>query len=177
MRIRLLDDGRIEICIYGDDSQQVGRIESVLDRLGALEFRILANAHDHADLISLAKGQPKSKEIKTPGGTLLAHWVVVRPQEVEALKKDPEIATREATGGGLEVLVVNDRLNVTGAYLKDVRAGYSPDGCAEVEFAFNSKGGLLFGDLTGDNVSDEQVHRQLGIILDDCLYTAPVLRP
>lgn len=176
-RIRELDNGQIEIGIFGDDPRQARRIQSLLDRFGSLEFRILANSYEHKDLIDLVRSRPEGKVIKDSKGTSLARWVAVRPQEVDALKKDNVIATREAVGGGLEVLVVIDPFNVNGTHLKYAAAGISrTTGMPEVDFVFDSEGGRLFGEFTGDNVPIGDVRRRLGVIVDDRLYTAPTLQ-
>jgi SecD/SecF fusion protein len=174
--IRRLDDNRIEIVVRGNDAEKIRRIRSLAESVGTLEFRILANRHDHASLIEKALADPKGKAVKDAGGELLAWWVPVSPQEARSLAADKQIATRPIEKGGQEALVVSDPYHVTGAYLKSAVAGADPAGKPCVLFQFNAKGGELFGRLTGENLPQEGFARRLGIILDGRLYSALAVR-
>ncbi|MBN2292436.1 MAG: hypothetical protein JXM70_08430 [Pirellulales bacterium] len=59
--VRLLDNKRIEVTIFRTDLEKMQRIADLLPKYGTLEFRILANSRDHADLISLAKASKDNK--------------------------------------------------------------------------------------------------------------------
>jgi SecD/SecF fusion protein len=180
-RIRRTASGQIEVGIYSQDAAKARHIQDLVQRNGTLEFRILANSHDHQKLIDRARNEPKSKELKDEKGTVLARWIVVRPKDAETFKYG-DIATRAVAGGGVEVLVVNDRFNVNGTYLKEVSSATSAEtGNPEISFTFDTKGGELFGEFTGENVPvdrapGESLKRRLGIILDDHVITAPTLQ-
>ena len=45
----------IEVIVYGDDPQALRRVERLATRTGTLEFRVLANNVDHADLLARAQ--------------------------------------------------------------------------------------------------------------------------
>jgi hypothetical protein len=57
-RVRPLDDGRIEVSIFRAETAEMQRITDLLPRPGTLEFRILANDHDHQQLIAQAEAGP-----------------------------------------------------------------------------------------------------------------------
>lgn len=60
---------------------------------------------------------------------------------------------------------------ITGDYLQDARVGFDRQQRPIVEFQFNTAGGRIFGDVTGENVGT-----QLAIVLDDRVYSAPNIR-
>jgi SecD/SecF fusion protein len=175
-RVRPLDDGRIEVSIFHAEAGEMQRIADLLPRPGTLEFRILANDRDHPQLIARAKGEPDSKSLNDPGGQLLAWWVPARGAAEKSIGQSADLATRTAIRGyreALEVLVVKDSFDVTGSHLKRAAVGTDQMGKPCVEFALGAGGAQRFGDLTGGNLADHDVHRALGIILDGQLASAP----
>jgi beta-lactamase regulating signal transducer with metallopeptidase domain len=178
-RVRLVEQSKIEIALLEKNDGEVRRIERLLERPGTLEFRILANTNDHKSLIERALKEPDNNEIKDSEGNREAWWVPI----VEGRERDfsiPSFAKRERTIGDnkvTEILVVQDKYNVTGDLLDKVSVGTDHQGRPDVEFALNAQGGKLFGALTGENTPDATTGfaRRLGIILDGLLYSAPML--
>ncbi len=77
-------------------------------------------------------------------------------------------------GGGQEIPVVVDKDAVlTGEYITDAKARPDPDhpGRAYVMLSLNSHGATLFERITGENRG-----RQLAIVLDGKVYSAPVIQ-
>ena len=66
---------------------------------------------------------------------------------------------------------VRTTADITGDYLDDARLNYDQQQRAVVDFRFNPEGGRLFGELTEANVGE-----MLAIILDENVYSAPVIR-
>jgi SecD/SecF fusion protein len=68
---------------------------------------------------------------------------------------------------------------ITGAYLAQARSGADERGQPAVHFTFDTEGGNLFGELTSLNrpasTSDVGFKRQLAIILDQQIQSAPVI--
>jgi SecD/SecF fusion protein len=177
-RIAILDDGRIEIGIYGNDAAKALRIERLVERIGTLEFRIVANNHDHREIIKRARGE-KGKELKDADGKLVAQWVPAASTKTAAgIVTAPELATRPLQGGGHEVLVIDDDYNVTGDYLKQAVANTDPQGRPAISFMLISEGGKRFERLTGNNLPDPTTGftRRLGIILDGRVLSSPSIR-
>ena len=178
-RVEQLGDRRIGITVVGDKPELVARIERLLSHTGTLEFRILANSHDHAALIERAKALPVSKtRLLEENGNRSAWWVAVQQGKENQFDNLREIAIRKAERNGreiLEILVACDKYNVTGKYLVRIKPETDFRGRPCLEFTLNQAGGKLFGKLTGSNLPDGATgaRRQLGIILNGSLHSAP----
>lgn len=180
--IRKFGPGQIEIIIPEADDAEVKRIKDKISRAGTLEFRITANYRDNRSIIERAKasnaseiyGPKKAGEEKAP---LLAWWVPVRENREGSFPPDTFV-TRTVKQRGkdvTQVLVVNDQFSVTGGYLLRAGTSFDEKGRPDVTFHFNSRGAQLFGQLTTLNKPEtvQDFYRQLGIILDGYLYSAP----
>ena len=192
--IRPFGQNQIEIVIPEVDESEIERYKEKITSAGTLEFRILANTNDHRELIEDARksdaqfvyrlnadGKPMRDEEGAP--MLRGWWVPLSPEKAldNPILKYPEIATRPKQIGErtvIEVLVVKDAYDVTGGYLVRSAPGIDQSGRPNVTFMFDSRGGLLFGGLTGDNTPDETHNftRKLGIILDGYLFSAPSIQ-
>ncbi|MCD4728527.1 MAG: protein translocase subunit SecD, partial [Pirellulales bacterium] len=171
---------QIEVIVPEVDEAEVQRIERLITTTGNLQFRILANNRQNKDLIELALADTERTKFLDASGKLTARWVPVKLGEEQSIASYPEVALRKKKKGELEiteVLVVTDKYNVTGAYLVDARPSSDERGRPSVSFTFDEEGGRRFGELTGENLPDEQTGftYKLGIILDDELYSAPQL--
>jgi len=194
-RVRPIGGGRIEITIFGNDPEKVRRIQSLVARSGTLEFRILANTRDHGAIIEKAKqlgndpGRTAVMGKDEEGQEVREAWFVPMklgdtPEDkkrVEGVLSYREIYYRKVKVRAKEVpevLVVNDRFNVTGQYLTSTTEGIDRLGKPCVNFRFNSRGSQLFAGLTGSNLPEQggQLTRKLGIILDGMLNSAPSIQ-
>jgi preprotein translocase subunit SecD len=61
--------------------------------------------------------------------------------------------------------------DITGQHLTDARVGFDRQQRPIVNFTFDSAGGAIFQELTGENIGEP-----LAIILDDQVYSAPVIQ-
>jgi SecD/SecF fusion protein len=179
--VRKLDGQRIEVVLVQQDEATRERVKRLMARPGTLEFRILANTRDNKDLIERAKKDAAKDEVLDAAGKRLAWWVPVREALAQTLASYRDIAVRTKKKDGREVteiLVVPDPQNVTGDYLKRVEAGADQAGRPNVRFAFNKKGGELFGKLTGEHLpADASEHAyKLGVIFDGEMYSVPTVR-
>jgi SecD/SecF fusion protein len=178
--IRTYGPEQVEIILpQVSDEREIAQVEDIIGRAGTLEFRILANNRDHAQLIERARTE-EGNSIKDSSGHELARWVPVAKDRTRELAY-PEIATRtrRVKNEDLhEILVVIDPYSVTGQYLSRAQGGIDQKGQPCVEFMFNNTGGQLFGQLTASNLPDhtQEFTRKLGIILDGNLYSAPSIQ-
>ncbi len=183
--IRRYGAEQIEIIIPEVDADEAALIKRMVSREGSLEFRILANPHDHQALISRALAETNARVLNDSQNHRLAWWVPVAEGKEQNFQN--YLATNEATGRKrkygdrevLEILVVQDDYNVTGGYLVSAKSSYDyRTGDPAVSFTLDSSGGSLFHGLTTDNRPDEAqgITRKLGIILDDYLQSAPALQ-
>ncbi|MBI3084706.1 MAG: protein translocase subunit SecD, partial [candidate division NC10 bacterium] len=72
---------------------------------------------------------------------------------------------------GKRPIVVQRQPIITGASLTDAKVQPDDQGGWLVAFTLDREGGKIFGDFTGANIG-----RQLAIVLDDTVYSAPVVR-
>jgi len=91
-------------------------------------------------------------------------------QHGDSLPDDTEIVFErdKETQRVLNAYLVPDSANLTGDYLTDARVGFDRQQRPIVEFQFDSNGGKIFSELTGEHIGD-----RLAIILDDQVYSAP----
>jgi len=179
-RLRQLDGGRIEVSVFHAHLDVMRRIADLLPRPGTLEFRVLANDRDHPKLIERAKATPDGRTLRDEAGNLLAWWVPVQERMEKVVGGQKEIARRNVTRGNrkvLEVLVVNDKFNVTGAHLEQTVAAEDFVGRPCVAFTLNEVGTRLFRGLTESILPDQAQGfcRKLGIIIDGEVCSAPVV--
>lgn len=173
--VRRFGEKAIEIIIPEADSEELERIERKISRAGTLEFRILANSTDHNDLIRLAE-ESTARQVRR-GENVVALWVPLEErQDQVSILSDTNLATRSTPDGKTEVLVVIDKQNVNGGYLRNsMPDNDSRTGRPAVSFLFDSRGADLFYRLTSENAPDPTTdfHRRLGILLDGYVYSAP----
>lgn len=89
------------------------------------------------------------------------------------LPKDTKLVFGKAEGAatlttGKIPYLVTDTVNITGDDLKNASVSYDDFGNPEVNLSFNPVGAKKFGDTTGANIN-----RQLAIVLDQVVYSAP----
>ena len=77
----------------------------------------------------------------------------------------------EKTGSQSGFYMLPIEPNMTGQNLIDARPSFDEHGANSVSFQFNAKGAKDFGELSGANID-----KQLAIVLDDIVWSAPVLR-
>ncbi len=185
-QVRAIGSDRIEVGVFGNDPATVRRIERLLDFIGTIEFRILATRqdanYDYGGLIDRALVLPEKEKVLTEAGRSLARWVPVQAGKEKQFEKNPNLGTRWVTRQGgekhLEVLVVLDEWNVTGAHLTRATPGVDQNLRPAVNFSLSTSGAERFGALTGAHLPDPvgKYEYQLGIILDGKLQSAPSLR-
>ena len=181
--IREAGVGQIEIIVPEVDETEVERLKRIINDIGTLEFRIMANERDHGPQIQRAQRPENANKYKIYDDerNLVAWWVPVS-KDREKNFDYPDVVKRagrtEAGYQFTEVLMASDNWNVNGGFLKGARTGMDDTGGTLVNFTFNSRGGQLFAGLTGDNVPDKVTgfQRKLGIILSGYLYSAPNIK-
>jgi len=196
LAIRQVGKDRIELIIPRATAEDIDKIKRQMTTVGKLEFHILANNRDHADIIRRAQGVPR--DLRDSSGRLIAGWRPVAPRTLmengrpvlkdgkpvkvpsNEFREGEEIAVRQIPGaepGYREVLVIFDRNPdrwVTGRYLQRAAPTTDEAGRPAVSFVFNARGANLFSQLTGSNLPlRDGFHRRLAILLDDEVYSAP----
>ena len=137
---------RVLVQIPGEQIDR-DRARSLLKSTGFLEFKIVIDSDSSRERL-LARH---------PDG----------PGEDEMVLLKTNAENGEVEGAYLVPRVAN----ITGDYLDDARVQFDQQQRPIVEFRFNPAGGEIFGKLTEENRNE-----LLAIILDDNVYSAPVIR-
>ena len=178
--IRPYGPDRLEIIVPETGRQEIDRLKRILGRVGAVQFRILANQRDDKTLIERAV-HDDGAEVRNDQGELLAWWVPVAEGQEADLRKYSEIPLRTVERDGrkiTEVLVMNDDFNVTGAHIVRATAGANLAGQRHAQYHLDPAGGRLLGSLTSGKVPGEagSFTRKLGIMVDGCLVSASPIK-
>jgi len=139
-------EDRILVEIPGGQIER-SRAREMLRVTGFLEFKIVQD-------------QDKTEEL------LLARHGAKVPEGMEVAFEREKESNRI-----LAAFLVNDKADLTGDFLTDARVQFDRMNRPTVGFTFNADGGKIFGKLTAENIG-----RQLAIVLDDRVYSGPVVR-
>jgi SecD/SecF fusion protein len=170
--VRKFGERQVEIIIPEVDSHEIELIKKKISTAGLLEFRIVANPVRDERAIELADKSP-AKLVYDEGKEPIAKWVTLDPKQFSS-KAGMHTRTNEA--GETEVLMRVDRYNITGSGLR-AYSGHDQVGRPAVDFAFEGEKAVAFGQFTEENAPDASTgfKQQLGIVLDDRLFSAPGL--
>ena len=190
--VRVVGTDGIEVIVPGADEERTQRIKNQITNLGDLEFCLLANTEEHQDLINQAQ---QTQDAKGTGvreiyrnKQLIAKWREPGKVHQKAEYKNvgdgngtAKSRTFERNGKQItEFLVVCEPRadhRITGKDLVNTRQGQGEGGSPTVDFQFNSRGGALFGQLTGAHLPKEGsgFKTQLAILLNDEIHSAPTI--
>ncbi|MFI4873986.1 MAG: SecDF P1 head subdomain-containing protein, partial [Blastopirellula sp. JB062] len=193
--IRAYGSKQVEVIIPNAESADLAVIKDKITTAGMLEFMIVANADDHASLLNRAREPQQRGEryVVNTSGRAEGKWVGIRKNEDGTYQWDgfgsftasPDgapvqtsqnflVRGGQGTGQPLQVLMKMEPKPLTGGYLTAARRTYdTQNGGLAVEFNMNSMGASLMSKLTRDNMPDGNRRRQLGIVMDDYVVSAP----
>ena len=179
--VRLLQDGengRFAIAVLGREDADRRRVERLVDSVGTLEFRILADAHHDKAIIDRALKEPSKSEVLDPSGKTVAWWIPIKAGAERSLPNDPGIVWRsgkQGVGELTQVLVLADPYNLTGGYLSQADAATDHQGNPCLKLAFCTAGAQLLAKLTAERPPDKTTGfaSKLGIILNGTLWAWP----
>lgn len=124
------------------------RVKDLITRRAHLEFKIIQQMSHSKDEI-------------------LEKFDFDLPRDKKILRGENSTSYSDEETAGTYYLV-SAYPDLTGDYIIDARVAYGEYGQPMVQFKLSTQGGKLFRELTGNNVG-----RQLGIIIDDVVYSAP----
>lgn len=163
--------------------QSLETIRNRVDQFGVAEPHIVPEG-DRRIVVQLPGVKDPQRAIDLIGKTALLELKAVDTKfnaaEVEQKKVElpPELqllSLREYDGKrqvvGKQPIVVERKPVITGASLTSAEVRPDDQGGWLVAFSLDAEGARLFGEFTGNNVG-----RQLAIVLDDTVYSAPVIR-
>lgn len=168
--------GAVEIIIPKAGPDDLTYIKRRITDLGQLEFRIVADPRwtEDRSIIDKAMKLGPSEKLVITGDKPVAEWVEYNEKE---FGEDDNRLVQRTAGSRREALVLLDRHNVTGEYLRSASKSYDEIGAPIVIFNFDTIGSRKFGRFTGENLENPStgVKRFLGIMLDKRLLSAPSL--
>ncbi|QDV75468.1 protein translocase subunit SecD [Botrimarina mediterranea] len=168
--------GAIEIIIPKAGDSDLEYIKRRITDLGQLEFRIVADPRWTEDRSIIEKAQllGPSEKLVVLNDKPVAEWVEYNEKE---FGEDDSRLVQRTAGSRKEALVLLDRHNVTGEFLRNASKSYDEIGAPIVIFNFDTIGSRKFGRFTGENLENPStgVKRFLGILLDKNLLSAPSL--
>lgn len=168
---------QIVVSIRNLTPEKVQSLQRIVTRPGGMQFALLANPVDHAQLIAAAE---KSAAPNEDAETM---WIPVakdsrgKPRD---LGNDSSLVIRQVEKNGetvQEALVIPGRPNmrITEEYLKQASIGLSETGHC-INFVLTDRGGYLMQDLTSRNQpTPDGVYRRLAIILEGSVQVAPTI--
>ncbi len=162
-------------------TQGVETIRNRIDQFGVREPQIVAEGEDRI-VVQLPGVKDQQRAIELVGKTALLEFKLVDEgaSPEEALKgnlpegsqllylKDVDRQTGRTTK---TPIVVKRRALLTGDTIKTARVNFGSQGGANVSLSFDARGAKIF-----DRVTAENVKRRLAIVLDDTVYSAPVIQ-
>ncbi len=157
--------------------QAIETIRSRVDEFGVTEPTILRQGEDRI-LLQLPGIEDPQRAIALVKRTAVLKFMLVDegastnavpPGDIVLYGQDYDSATKQTQR---TPYVVEDRILLTGETIKDARVRYdSQYGQPYVSLTFDSVGARIFEQVTGDHVKE-----RLAIVLDDSVYSAPVIQ-
>jgi len=154
------------------------RAKELINRTAKLDFRIVDVTMEPAKVAGLVADAEKTGNFALgKDGMTYAQYVkklneVVKdklpPNTMIAFEKAPQAATMEA---GKTPMLLRTDTDVSGDQLEDAWVSQGQMGEPSVSFRFGSDGRRKFADVT-----DKNIGRQLAIVLDQVIYSAPNIK-
>ncbi|MEK7366181.1 MAG: protein translocase subunit SecD [Candidatus Deferrimicrobiota bacterium] len=162
--------------------QGVETIRNRIDQFGVREPQIIAEGEDRI-VVQLPGVKDQQRAIELVGKTALLEFKLVDegasveealkgnvPEDAQVLYQksvDPQSGRATKTP-----MVVKKRALLTGDTIKTAKVNFGNQaGGAHVSLSFDTRGAKVF-----DRVTAENVKRRLAIVLDDTIYSAPVIQ-
>lgn len=158
--------------------QDPERAKELLGRTAKLEFKIVDESKSPLEVSSIVAKIEQQKNIKFISGKgKFSEYVSAINQAAEAsIPKESEIAFEKKIDPQTQAVswipyLLNKKVDVSGEFVRDARMNQdSQTNEYIVELTFTAQGGRRFAELTGQNVK-----KQLAIVLDGMVHSAPVI--
>lgn len=161
--------------------EQIAEVKDILSRPGTLEFALLANTRDHAELIAAAQASEGAPAADEPPKSAWIPLALDSDGQPVTLSTHDSIVVRETEYDGqarTEALVVFDppERRVTADLLKRAFRDFGSKGTPTLGFEFNTRGTYLMKRLTSESLpAADGFKRRLAVILDGRLHSAPTI--
>jgi preprotein translocase subunit SecD len=161
-------------------NQAVETIRNRLDQFGLTEPNVARQGNDNiiVELPGIKTGEEEQRARE-----LIAKTAHLQLMSVDEVRNDraQTMSEREASAYGDLILpdgrnpaikhIVREVPILDGSMLTDAKVGFDQMNQAVINFSLNSEGAKIFGDFTGKSVG-----KHLAIVLDNKVYSAPVIR-
>jgi protein-export membrane protein SecD len=172
--------GKSNIVVQLPGIQDPSQAKRIIGRTALLEFRIVDDENDFFDTITPEEGIYKGTEIGAGGKTVSYLWVYEKDYEklanfIKKLNPPPGriiFIGKGEKGNIWRTYLLESISEITGEFLRNavVRMNTITNE-PYVLISFNSEGAKRFEKITGENVG-----KRLAIILDEKVFSAPVIR-
>jgi protein-export membrane protein SecD len=172
--------GKSNIIVQLPGIQDPSQAKRIIGRTALLEFRIVDDENDFFANVTLAEGIYKGTEIGAGGKTVSYIWVYEKDYEklanfIKNLIPPPGriiFVGKGEKGNIWRTYLLESISEITGEFLRNavVRMNTITNE-PYVLISFNSEGAKRFEKITGENVG-----KRLAIILDEKVFSAPVIR-
>ncbi|MBA2116014.1 protein translocase subunit SecD [Bremerella alba] len=189
--IRPYGENQVEVIVPQAESSDLDSIKRLITKAGVLDFMIVANKQDHDYLFTRAEDEAQIgvTYVSDREGNRIGRWVRV-DDEARGAVGEPNFADPNLTpylnsqrhlvrGGGpgvpFEVLMRVERpeARLGGKHLSSSRVQRDEYGKPAVGFEFGVDGANRMGRLSQENLSETNIPRKLGIVMDNYLISAP----
>ncbi|MBE0496225.1 MAG: protein translocase subunit SecD [Campylobacterales bacterium] len=177
--IRLSEEEKEKTIEYAIN-QAVETIRNRLDQFGLAEPSVARQGEENILVelpgIKTAEDEQRARE-------LIAKAAHLQLMAVDSRRQDQVYTMTEAEAASYGNVIFPDARNtqqkhlvqaipiLDGSMLTDARVAFDQNNQPVINFSLNSQGAKIFGDFTGKNVGN-----YLAIVLDDKVYSAPVIR-
>jgi len=189
--IRPYGENQVEVIVPQAESADLDSIKRLITKAGVLDFMIVANKQDHDYLITRAEDEAQIGVtfVTDRQGNRIGRWVRV-DDDARGAVGEPNFANPNLTpylnsqrhlvrGGGpgvpFEVLMRVERpeARLGGKHLSSSSVTRDEYGKPAVAFEFGVDGANRMGRLSQENLSETNIPRKLGIVMDNFLISAP----
>jgi len=189
--IRPYGENQVEVIVPQAESADLESIKRLITKAGVLDFMIVANKQDHDYLLSRAQDEAQLgvTYVTDREGNRIGRWVRVDDDARGAVGEpnlsqptlEPYLNSQRhlVRGGGpgvpFEVLMKVERpaARLGGKHLSSARIEQDEYGSPAVGFEFGVDGANRMGRLSQENLSETNIPRKLGIVMDNYLISAP----
>ncbi|PQO34414.1 protein translocase subunit SecD [Bremerella cremea] len=189
--IRPYGENQVEVQIPLAESADLDSIKRRITKAGVLDFLILANSQDHDFLMTRAQDESQYgvTYVTDREGNRIGRWVRVEKDRAGAVGNYNPTSTdmtpminesrHMVRGGGpgqtLEALmkVEPPEYQLSGSHLNGASVTRDEYGSPAISFSFNVDGTNRMGHLSQNNLTEPNIPRQLGIVMDNVLISAP----
>lgn len=197
-RMDVAAPGAVRVRLTAESRMPIEEIRELLVRPARLEFRLVDARNKELSSRLLDQGMaPEGYRVVRAGREAFYERAPGRVGEKDSPEHRERLARFGAPDDDCELLLertyrdgeflfkpcyVKRRCELSGAFIKEARVDYDPTGRPMIAIEFDERGTRAFATMTadyapgGDRNPDPGTTRQLAIVLDGTLFSAPVIR-